>query len=291
MNTTVSQAKRLLRIVRSTPAQVGDGFEIRRGMPGPGIQAINPFLVLDHAGPTRVEPSDRPRGVDEHPHKGFETVTVLLQGEIEHRDSAGSSGLLRPGDVQWMTAGSGLVHEEKHGADFTREGGTLELVQLWVNLPAVRKSTPPDYQDIRSEDIPTVELPEGGGSARVIAGELNGTIGPARTFTPVALQELRLNPGVELTIRRPDGHTTGLYGIRGAVELAEGEVLHEGELAGYDVDGDHITLRPLEESRILLLGGEPIDEPVASYGPFVMNTEEEIRQAIADYRAGKMGRL
>ena len=164
MNTTVSQAKRLLRIVRSTPAQVGDGFEIRRGMPGPGIQAINPFLVLDHAGPTRVEPSDRPRGVDEHPHKGFETVTVLLQGEIEHRDSAGSSGLLRPGDVQWMTAGSGLVHEEKHGADFTRQGGTLELVQLWVNLPAVRKSTPPDYQDIRSEDIPTVELPEGGGA-------------------------------------------------------------------------------------------------------------------------------
>ena len=283
--------KELLRIVKSKPAQVGDGFTIRRPMPGSGIEGINPFLMLDHAGPTAVPPTDKPLGVDEHPHKGFETVTVVLQGDLVHRDSAGNSGLLGPGGVQWMTAGSGVVHEEKYGPDITANGGTLEMVQLWVNLPASRKGEKPGYQDIDADSIPSVELPGGAGSARVVAGELLGTNGPARTFTPTALVDLTLNPGVEVRIPRPEGHTTGLYALRGAVELAEGEVVREGELGGYGLEGDHITLKAVEPSRLLMIGGEPINEPVASYGPFVMNTMEEIREAIAEFHAGKMGRL
>ncbi len=285
------RSKKLLRIVKSSPAQVGDGFTIRRPMPGNGIEGINPFLMFDHAGPTTVGPSERALGVDEHPHKGFETVTVVLQGEIAHRDSAGHSGLLGPGGVQWMTAGSGLVHEEKYGPNVTRNGGTIEMVQLWVNLPARHKGEAPGYQDIEADRIPTVELPEGGGSARVIAGELQGTEGPARTFTPVTLLEITLQSGARVSIPRPEGHTTGVYALRGAVEVAEGEVVREGEMAGYGVEGTRITLHALEESRLLLIGGEPIDEPVAAYGPFVMNTMDEIREAMSDYRSGKMGHL
>lgn len=285
------RTKKLLRIVKSNPAQVGDGFTIRRPMPGNGIEAINPFLMLDHAGPTRVEPSDKARGVDEHPHKGFETVTVVLQGEIAHRDSAGHSGLLGAGGVQWMTAGSGVVHEEKHGPEVTRNGGTVEMVQLWVNLPARHKGEAPGYQDIDAESIPTVELPEGNGTARVIAGQLHGTEGPARTFTPVTLLDITLQSGAKVSIPRPEGHTTGVYTLRGAVEVAEGEVVRESEMAGYDLEGTKITLHALQESRLLLIGGEPIDEPVAAYGPFVMNTMDEIREAMSEYRSGKMGHL
>lgn len=290
MTTTgIGTKKDLLRISRGTPAQVGDGFTIRRAIPSAGIEGIDPFLMLDHAGPTPVEPSARPRGVDEHPHKGFETVTVVVQGELEHRDSGGNSGALKPGDVQWMTAGSGLVHEEKYGKEFTRRGGTIEMVQLWVNLPAAKKLTEPGYQDITAESIPSVDLD--GGSLRVIAGEFEGTQGAAKTHTHVDLYDLELEAGTELRLARPDGHTTGLYLLRGAINLGDDNVVREGEIAGYGLDGDHITLTVLEPTRALLLGGDPIDEPVASYGPFVMNTMEEIQEALAEYRAGKMGTL
>lgn len=286
-----SHPKRLVRVAGSARHTVGDGFEIRRPLPGPEVEDINPFLVLDHSGPTVVEPSDRARGVDEHPHRGFETVTVLYQGEIEHRDSAGNSGRLKAGDVQWMTAASGIVHEEKHGKDFTRQGGTLELVQLWVNLPGRHKSEKPGYQDIRSEDIPVLPL-EQGGFVRVIAGMFRDTRGAARTFTPVTLLDIKLEQGTEVTLPVAEGHTAGLYVLRGQVEVVgEGRNIREGELGTFTTDGGRIDLRGTERSRMLLLGGEPINEPVVSYGPFVMNSVEEIQQAFADYRAGKMGTL
>lgn len=287
-NLTGSDPKKLLRVVGSAPHKVGDGFEIRRPLPGPEVENINPFLVLDHAGPTVVEPRNTPAGVDEHPHRGFETVTVLYQGEVEHRDSAGHSGRLKPGDVQWMTAASGVVHEEKHGKDFARKGGTIELVQLWVNLPARHKSEPPGYQDIRSEDIPVVPLQAG--FVRVIAGSFAGARGAARTFTPITLLDIKLNEGTEVTVPLVDGHTAGVYVLRGEAGV-QGENIREGELGVFAREGDHIRLRGNADTRLLLLGGEPIEEPIVSYGPFVMNTVEEIEQAFADYRAGRMGTL
>lgn len=282
--------KQVIRIVKSAPHTVGDGFAIRRPLPGAGIQAIDPFLLLDHAGPTVIRPSDTPRGVDEHPHKGFETVTIVLQGELQHRDSAGNSGALRAGDVQWMTAASGIVHEEKHGEEFTRRGGTVEIVQLWVNLPARFKTEPPAYQDLRGRDIPVVGL-EGGGAVRVIAGAFGAAAGAARTFIPVDLLDVGMRAAEEATIAWPEGHTAGLYVIRGAVTLSNGESVRESELAGFTLDGTELRLRATEESRFLLLGGEPIDEPVVTYGPFVMSTMEEIRQAYQEYREGAMGTI
>lgn len=288
--TQVPQPKQLLQITGSARHTVGDGFQIRRPLPGPEIQNVNPFLLLDHAGPTVIEPSEHSRGVDEHPHRGFETVTVLFQGEMEHRDSAGNNGLLKAGDVQWMTAASGVVHEEKYGKEFTRKGGTLELVQLWVNLPARHKSEKPGYQDIRSEDIPVIPL-EAGGFVRVIAGAFDGARGAARTFTPVTLLDVKLEAGTQVTLPITDGHTAAVYVLRGLAEVEEGKNVQEGEIALFTTEGDHIHLHGVERTRLLLLGGEPINEPVASYGPFVMNTAEEIQQAFADYRAGKMGTL
>ena len=290
MNANHTTPKQLLRIAGTSRQKVGDGFEIRRALPGPEIEWINPYLVLDHAGPTEIAPSNTPRGVDEHPHKGFETVTVLYQGEIEHRDSSGNNGLLKAGDVQWMTAASGIVHEEKHGKEFTRKGGTLELVQLWVNLPAAHKTEKPGYQDIRSEDIPVIPL-ESGGFVRVIAGDYNGTRGAARTFTHVTLFDVKLEAGTEIAIPSRSGHLAGLYVLRGELALENGETLSEGQIAAYAPDGDTVPIRATSTARFLVIGGEPINEPVFSYGPFVMNSEEEIRQAFDDYRTGRMGTL
>lgn len=290
MNSDSTTLKQIRAIGSSSRQRVGDGFEIRRPMPGREIEIVNPFLVLDHSGPTTVEPSNVPKGVDEHPHRGFETVTVLIQGEVEHRDSAGNSGLLKAGDVQWMTAAAGIVHEEKHGKEFTRRGGTLELVQLWVNLPAAHKSDAPGYQDIRSDDIPVVPL-EGGGFLRVIAGEYAGTRGAARTHTPITLFDIKLDAGSELELELTDGHTAGLYALLGEVRLNDSDNLRESELAEFSTEGNRIRISATADSRLLLIGGKPIEEPIVSYGPFVMNTEEEIRQAFADYRSGKMGSL
>ena len=277
-------------VVKSSREKVGDGFEIRRPMPGQGIDWINPFLLLDHAGPTTIQPTDTPRGVGEHPHRGFETITVLYQGEIQHRDSAGNSGLLKSGDVQWMTAGSGVVHEEKHGKEFSRNGGTLELIQLWLNLPAAHKSAQPGYQDIRSEDIPVIPL-DGGGFVRVIAGEFNSVRGAAQTYTPVTMFDIKLEEDSEVTVPLPNGHSGGIYVVRGDIRLGDNAQASEGELAAFTNEGNTIQVVGNSSARLLIIGGEPINEPVVTYGPFVMNSEEEIRQAYADYRAGKMGTL
>ena len=269
---------------------VGDGFPVRNLFPSNGIE-VDPFLMLDYAGPSRFEPAKKPRGVGEHPHRGFETVTIAYQGSVGHRDSAGNSGVIHPGDVQWMTAASGVVHEELHEAEFTKNGGIFEMVQLWVNLPKAQKMSKPGYQGITKAQIPVIEL-EGGGHARVIAGELLGRLGPAKTFTPVNLFDVILKAGERFELPLPEGH-------KGAVVLRKGDVLINGTdtlsgealIAPLSEEGDVVTLEAKTDTQLLILSGEPIAEPVASYGPFVMNTREELTQAVEDYRAGRMGHL
>jgi quercetin 2,3-dioxygenase len=277
--------KKIVEVRKAPPMHwVGDGFPVRSmfSYDEPG-QPLSPFLLLDYAAPWPVPPGDgEPRGVGEHPHRGFETVTIAYQGEIEHRDSAGHRGRIGPGDVQWMTAARGVVHEEKHGRALTKNGGPIQMVQLWVNLPAKHKMSEPRYQDILGDRIPAVEIP--GGSVRVIAGEFRGVKGPAKTHTPVELFDVRLKGTAELEI--PEGHSAALMVVDGRVNGAD-----PGQLIVLSREGAGARVEADVDSRFLLLAGEPIDEPVVGYGPFVMNSEEEIRQAIRDYQDGKMGHL
>jgi redox-sensitive bicupin YhaK (pirin superfamily) len=269
---------------------VGDGFPVRNLFPSNGLE-VSPFLMLDYAGPSKFEPSKKQRGVGEHPHRGFETVTIAYQGSVGHRDSAGNSGVIYPGDVQWMTAASGVVHEELHEAEFTKKGGIFEMVQLWVNLPKAKKMSKPGYQAITKEQIPVIEL-EGGGHARVIAGELLGKRGPAKTFTPVNLFDVILKAGERFELPIPEGHNAALVLRKGDVLVNGTEKLRgEALIAPLSEEGDAVTLEAKADTELLILSGEPIREPVASYGPFVMNTREELQEAIEDYRAGRMGRL
>jgi quercetin 2,3-dioxygenase len=269
---------------------VGDGFPVRNLFPSNGVE-VSPFLMLDYAGPSKFEPSKKQRGVGEHPHRGFETVTIAYQGSVGHRDSAGNSGVIYPGDVQWMTAASGVVHEELHEAEFTKKGGIFEMVQLWVNLPKVKKMSKPGYQAITKEQIPVIEL-EGGGHARVIAGELLGERGPAKTFTPVNLFDVILKAGERFELPLPEGHNAAVVLRKGEVLLNGTETLRgEALIAPLSEEGETVTLEAKTDTQLLILSGEPIREPVASYGPFVMNTREELQQAVEDYRAGRMGHL
>ena len=285
--------KKVVSIVRKPSAHwVGDGFPVRTVFSFDTLgYRISPFLLLDYAGPTEFVPSDHPRGVDEHPHRGFETVTIVYQGELEHRDSAGNHGKIGPGDVQWMTAASGVVHEEKHSREFTRRGGTLEMVQLWVNLPAEFKMSAPTYQTILDRQIPSVSLPDGAGTMRVIAGEFQGVKGPANTFTPINLWELRLKTYQRAEFMVPRGFTTALFVLRGEVALADSERAAATDLALLTREGEQVHIEARDESTLLVLNGAAIDEPVAAYGPFVMNSKTEITQAIEDYHNGRLGRL
>ena len=267
---------------------VGDGFPVRTVFHL--REETDPFLMLDYAGPAHFEPSDKPRGVEEHPHRGFETVTIAYQGSVDHRDSGGNSGTIHPGDVQWMTAASGVVHEEKHGEAFTKAGGDFEMVQLWVNLPKAHKMSSPRYQSIASAQIPLVELGPGA-EGRVIAGVMKGVEGPARTFTPVNVFDVRMKAGGRAELELPAGHNSSVVLLRGDI-VVNGETLRwQGGMAVLSSSGEQVTIDANEESLILVLSGEPIKEPVASYGPFVMNTQDEVWKAFEDYRAGRMGRL
>ncbi|PZO40416.1 MAG: quercetin 2,3-dioxygenase [Shackletoniella antarctica] len=271
---------------------VGDGFPVRTLLAYNGLgQTISPFLLLDHAGPANFPPTTARRGVGEHPHRGFETVTIVYDGEVEHRDSAGGGGIIGPGDVQWMTAAAGLVHEEFHGPNFAKNGGLFEMVQLWVNLPAKDKMAEPRYQGITSGQIPVVELPEGQGSLRVIAGEFQHAQGPAQTFTSINMWDLRLTGGKQVNLELPEGHTTILVVLKGSVRVGGSEPIAEAEIGICDRAGTFLTLDGLQDTTALLLSGAPIDEPIVGHGPFAMNTTEEIYQAMADYQSGKMGAL
>jgi hypothetical protein len=284
--------KKLIRIQSSGSAHwVGNGFPVRSlfSHQTHGAQ-ISPFLLLDYAGPAEFAPSDQPRGVGEHPHRGFETVTIVYQGELEHRDSAGNHGKIGPGDVQWMTAASGVVHEEWHEQAFTKRGGILEMVQLWVNLPAKDKMSPPRYQEILSRRIPTIPL-NGAGAVRVIAGDFQGTQGPAKTFTPISVLDLSLKANGRAELALPDGHTALAVVRNGKVIMNGAEVAVHADLAIFARTGAGIAIEAKEDAAVLILSGEPINEPVVSYGPFVMNTQEEIQRAISDFQSGRMGRL
>lgn len=272
---------------------VGDGFPVRNLFPSNPLWAeVSPFLMLDYAGPKYFEPAPSRRGVGEHPHRGFETVTLLYQGEVEHRDSAGHAGKIGAGDVQWMTAASGVVHEELHSAAFTEQGGWFQLVQLWVNLPRVNKMVKPRYQELTKEVIPVVPLAEGGASLRVIAGEFTGVKGPAQTYSPIELFDLRLTPGSRCQVAWPEGHTASVFVLSGKIMVTGSpRAATEAELVVLSTSGTHAEILAVSEALLLLLGGEVIDEPIAAQGPFVMNTRDELVQAVRDYQAGKMGSL
>ncbi len=283
--------KEILRIVRNVPQHwVGDGFPVRSLFSYSQGDEFDPFLLLDYAGPYEFSPNEAQRGVGEHPHRGFETVTILYSGELEHGDSTGSHGRIGPGDVQWMTAAAGIVHEEYHSERFAREGGTLEMIQLWVNLPAAAKTSPPKYQDLLAEKFPSVSLDNEAGTARVIAGELAGKQGPAATFTPINVWDLQLRELGSTRLTIPSGHTCLLVVQSGNVRV-NGQAAQGVELVVLERGGTIVQLDAESASRVLALTGEPIGEPVVGQGPFVMNTREEIQQAIQDYRAGKMGQL
>ena len=292
MSTTTTQKKVLGTYGPGSTHWVGDGFPVRNLFPSNGIQLeVSPFLMLDYAGPQYFKPASQPRGVGEHPHRGFETVTIAYQGSVGHRDSAGNSGVIYPGDVQWMTAASGVLHEEMHEAEFTKNGGIFEMIQLWVNLPAASKMSKPGYQAITKEQIPTIDFATGG-NARVIAGSLNGSQGAAKTFTPLNVWDVNLKAGEQVELPVPEGHNTAIVLRKGDVEVNEtGRLSGEARIAVLGREGDTVALKAEADSNLLLLSGEPINEPVASYGPFVMNTREEIMQAVDDFRSGRFGQL
>lgn len=271
---------------------VGDGFPVSSVFsPQAGYATFSPFILMDYAGPAEFGPSKKPRGVDSHPHKGFETVTVVYRGELEHRDSAGNSGSIGPGDVQWMTAGSGVLHEEKHSREFTRKGGTLEMAQLWVNLRAADKKAAPGYQTLLSNDIPIVNLAGGAGTVRVIAGAFGESKGAASTFSPVILWDVKLRKGADVELPVPEGFTLSVFVREGSVQVGSDLAAEKRQLAIFSTTGSGVKLHAPEDCELLVVGGEPIREPMATYGPFVMNTEGEIKEAIEDFRAGRMGEL
>jgi redox-sensitive bicupin YhaK (pirin superfamily) len=281
--------KNITKIIRDVEHHwVGDGFPVRTLISYDSQGAgISPFLLLDHAGPADFAPADKPRGVGQHPHRGFETVTIVYEGEVEHRDNAGNSGKIGPGDVQWMTAARGILHEEMHGREFTQRGGKLEAVQLWVNLPAKDKMSAPGYQGISSDMIPEISLDNDAGKIRIISGTFKDVAGPARTFTPVNLWDIRLNKSKLLNLDLEDGYTTAVLVLKGTVMVNGKESISTGELVLFERDGNEISFEATDDATLLLMNGEPIDEPIAGYGPFVMNTQEEIKQAITDFNAGR----
>ena len=284
--------KKLTQILQSSETHwVGNGFPVRSVFSYNELgRELSPFLLMDYAAPKAFPPGTERRGVEAHPHRGFETVTIAYQGELEHRDSSGGGGKIGPGDVQWMTAAGGIVHEEFHSTDFTRAGGTLEMVQLWVNLPAKDKNAKPGYQTLLKGDIPTVSLSGDAGEGRVIAGELAGKGGPARTFTPINLWDVRLNAGKTAELPLPEGHTSAILILGGEIEVS-GKAAKEGAFLVFERAGAGTIVTAKRDSKLLVLTGEPINEPIAGYGPFVMNTEAEIHAAFADFRAGAMGAI
>lgn len=272
------------RLIRAQQAVEGDGFVVRRPFPTMTLSHLDPFLLFDHMGPVDFEPG-KGVGTPWHPHRGFETVTYLLEGDAEHQDSMGNRGHLGAGDTQWMTAGSGVLHKEGPSARSQAEGGRMHGLQLWVNLPAAQKMTTPKYQDLRAEENARLEQP--GVVVRVIAGELFGLQGPGGTHTPITYAHLTLDEGASATTALPDGQRALLYPMTGAVQVDDTQV-DEGILAV--LEGDELTVTGVAgSSEVILLTGQPIGEPVARYGPFVMNTEGELRQAFADFEKGLFG--
>jgi redox-sensitive bicupin YhaK (pirin superfamily) len=283
-----------VRGVYSAPAPhwVGDGFPVRSLFSyHTHGEELSPFLLLDYAGPREFPAAERPRGVGQHPHRGFETVTIVYHGEVEHRDSNGGGGKIGPGEVQWMTAGGGLLHEEFHSQEFTRKGGAFEVVQLWVNLPASYKMVEPGYQAITRDSIPVVDLPADAGTLRVIAGKYDGREGPARTFSSMHVWDMRLGQGKRASFDLPDGWAAAVVALHGSVLVNGAETVCEAQFAALGRAGTAVSLQAHDDVTLLVLSGAPIDEPIVGYGPFVMNTAEQINEAILDFNSGRFGRM
>lgn len=275
------------------PHMVGDGFRVHNFFPGTkqiGKTRMSPFFMLDYGSKIEFSPSKEPRGVGVHPHAGFETVTIAYHGKVAHHDSAGNSGVIGEGDVQWMTAGSGLLHKEYHEEEFSKTGGPFQMVQLWVNLPAKDKKTKPKYQEITNEKMGRYELPAEKGTVEIIAGEYKNVKGPASTFTPMHAYNAKLKKESTATFSFPAEYNTGLLVIEGNIKV-NGINVHADHFALMKNDGEEFSIEATENSIILILSGEPINEPIVAYGPFVMNTWEEIEQAVQDVNAGKFGVL
>ena len=274
------------------PGMVGDGFRVYNFIPRANIsqRRISPFLMLDFGAEFNFTPTEKLRGVDVHPHKGFETVTIAYKGSVAHHDSAGNSGIINPGDVQWMTAGAGILHKEYHEKEYSKKGGPFEMVQLWVNLPKKDKAVAPHYQSITASQMGKIELPGNSGIVNVIAGNYNDVKGPASTYTPVNLFDFKLNKNGEATVAVSATHNTALLIINGSVEV-NGSNAAEHSFVLFKNEGEEIHIKANENAVVLLLSGEPINEPIASYGPFVMNTQDEIYEAIAEFQDGKFGVL
>lgn len=282
--------KTINTILRNTAMHwVGDGFPVTTLFSyHEHTSEISPFLLLDYAGPAEFPPTTEKRGVGVHPHRGFETVTIVYHGEVAHKDSAGNAGTIGVGDVQWMTAARGVLHEEMHGEHFRKTGGVLEMVQLWVNLPKAQKMSAPRYQEILSSHIPSVVLPGNAGTIRLIAGDYNGSKGAAKTFSPVIVWDIGLMPNAKVSIDVPEGYNANLLNLRAPFTLHDGAKVNTRDLAVFSRTGGSIEITASTDgATCLLLAGEPIDEPVVGHGPFVMNTEEEIKTAFADFRAGR----
>jgi redox-sensitive bicupin YhaK (pirin superfamily) len=290
-----TRARTVAGIVNSIETLEGGGFLVRRPFPKASFSEFDPFLLLDEMGPMELGPGEA-KGAPDHPHRGFETVTYLLSGDMEHKDSRGHAGRLKPGDVQWMTAGAGVIHSEMPAREFARHGGRMHGFQLWVNLPKRDKMTEPRYQEIPSSRIPKATSADGLVRVSVIAGEAMGAKAVIETRTPIIYLHYRIEPGGTATQQVPDPYNAFAYVVGGEGMFgAEGELAGDGQMVLFAQDGDEVVIENPADANVtldvLLIAGLPLNEPVARYGPFVMNTEGEIRQAIEDYRLGKMGAI
>lgn len=289
MEANIKQVSAVLKA--PPPHMVGDGFRVHNFFPSGYKLKMSPFFLLDYNAKIEFSARNEPRGVGVHPHRGFETVTIAYHGAVAHHDSAGNSGVIYPGDVQWMSAARGILHKEYHEEAYSKKGGDFQMVQLWVNLPAKDKMSPPKYQEIKHDNIAKHDLPDNAGSIEVIAGDYNGTKGSASTFTPINVYNARLNNGGKATLSFPANHNTGFVIVEGSIRINDNEIANTDEFVHFKNEGTDIHIEALEKSVILVLSGEPINEPIAQYGPFLMNTAEEIQQAISDYNQGKFGYL
>jgi redox-sensitive bicupin YhaK (pirin superfamily) len=275
------------------PHMVGDGFRVHNFFPSNdiiGMQGMSPFFLMDYNSKVMIPPSEKPKGVGVHPHRGFETVSIAYQGKVAHHDSAGNSGVIEEGDVQWMTAGAGVLHKEYHEKEFSRKGGAFQMVQLWVNLPAEHKMTPAKYQAIVNRDMGKYPI-DGGGVIDIIAGEYKGVKGPAFTFSPISLFSAIVPEGISAGLTFPVTDNTGLLIIEGEVMINGADKAKENCFAYFSHEGEDIAIQAVKDSIVLILSGKPLNEPIAAYGPFVMSTQREIQEAFDDYYSGKFGYL
>lgn len=281
-------------ITPPAPHMVGDGFRVHQYIPsgiGEGFERMDPFIMMDYNSKFYFPPTNQPRGVGVHPHRGFETVTIAYKGSVAHHDSAGNSGVIGEGDVQWMTAASGILHKEYHEEKFSKAGGYFQMVQLWINLPAKDKMSAPKYQGITNAKMKKVELPDNAGTIEVIAGEYKGQKGPAFTFTPVHMLNAKLNKGGKATFSFPENYNTTVLVVEGNIKVNDQNEIKTDSLGLFANDGEEFTIEATDDAVVLILSGEPINEPIAAQGPFVMNTRSEITQAISDFNMGKFGYL